>query len=218
MFKIRLENNDLERYRARILTACKEAHSLIFTAVEALHNNTKEEMARRHDWFGNAPANAIRDGLLRLWQVIDDESRTVRFVDVRGKDLCVTYKPGRGQYIFSSPAPRETLGDAEFAYVHPVQMGCGAPPPKGPLVHVGSGMRMYLGAAFLNDDQDPIELTGTIIHELTHKVLATVDWNVAGDAVYGPDACRNLALFSSTQALKVADCWNYYITSQIKQW
>lgn len=54
---------------------------------------------------------------------------------------------------------------------------------------------------------------GVLIHEASHfkSVGGTVDWNAAGQNVYGETAVRKLAKDDSAQALKHADAFEYFI-------
>jgi hypothetical protein len=75
----------------------------------------------------------------------------------------------------------------------------------------GSGYRIIMGKAFLGD-HDPIEgAAQTVYHELTHKVLKTVDH------AYGKIKCRGFATTDQQKALTNADDWAFYAVSFKKQ-
>jgi hypothetical protein len=71
----------------------------------------------------------------------------------------------------------------------------------------GTGYRIIMGKWFLADP-DPIEgAAQTIYHELTHKVMKTVDH------AYGKIKCRGFAAADQQKALTNADNWAFYAVS-----
>jgi hypothetical protein len=229
MIRIQFDGSDLQKYKGDILLAVREAHRLLSENLSILRGGgNRAEEVRRFQWFGNTAPWYVQSRLQKLFDVLDDDARTLTFVDARQKvnalgEICglklkVSYKPdGPGQNVKVSHNAGDYLSDADYAFVHPVPRGCFAP-NKGPIAHVGSGMRMYLGPAFFRADEGPIERPQTVVHELTHKVLGTVDWDANGDAAYGVKTCLDLARRSPAQALRNADSWAYYVTALSHNW
>ncbi|HEX5438655.1 MAG TPA: M35 family metallo-endopeptidase [Gemmatimonadaceae bacterium] len=73
--------------------------------------------------------------------------------------------------------------------------------------HVSSGLRIYamneIIAAIDNDDQ--LEQANYVYHEVSHKVLDTVDFR------YGQSSCQRLARRHPRSAVRNADNWGYLI-------
>jgi hypothetical protein len=59
------------------------------------------------------------------------------------------------------------------------------------------------------DDPDPQEATQTLYHELTHKVIKTVDH------CYGTQACKQLAQINPVNACTNADNFGYFAKAMV---
>ncbi len=150
--------------------------------------NNKAEAARYQRWFGETSPSrvmAVTRGLRALHSAVQHSPQTY----VLRKNILNHYV--NGDYPFS---PMEDGKSTEnvYGYVWGHQ--------------AGSGYRVVLCNQFVNDP-DRSEATQTMYHELTHKVIKTVDH------VYGRPGCLDLAKKSPGQAIENADNWGYYLIS-----
>lgn len=154
-------------------------------------HGAEEERFRK--WFGPVdPARVayVRDGLQRLRQTFTSSKVTL----VNRADIHV----------------HVVNGDDPFGPM--IDTGIGGSNVYGFVWgnHAGSGYRVIMGKWFLQDP-DPIEgAAQTIYHELTHKVLKTVDHG------YGKIKSRGFATAQAQRALENADNWAYYAISFLK--
>jgi hypothetical protein len=76
---------------------------------------------------------------------------------------------------------------------------------------------IMVGPKFFSNESSRGERAGTLLHELTHLVLATTDekLTIGGheEECYGADYCRKLVLQDSDKAQRNAENWGYYFTA-----
>jgi hypothetical protein len=156
-------------------------------------------------WFGAADRNQVLQKLRMMRNVIDDNARSVTFVNRTGGKIGVTHTDVYTKHL--NPIGQETPlpGSGIVAYAFPVDRRYGEQGTKSTISHVGSGMRIYLNDVFFT--LDPVAQAATIYHEMTHKVLAT------NDHCYEAVACRLLAARSPAQALDNADNFANYLAN-----
>lgn len=170
-----------------------EAARLAYLAIGTMRANPKEQ-ERFQRWFGTPGPQAVdtvQRGLLKMWTTFQSSPVTI----VLREDITL--------HLVNGDDPFEELEDTDisgsnvygFVYTH-----------QG-----GSGYRIVMGQWFLGD-ADPIEgAAQTIYHELTHKVLKTVDHG------YGKMKSRGFAAAQQSNALTNADNWAYYAISFLKE-
>lgn len=164
------------------------------TAIGRVAANDKEaERFRR--WFGNptpAAVQTVQQGLKALWNTFQSSHVTV----VLREDVTVHLVNGDDPF-----APMEERDNLQGSELYGYVWHHGA----------GSGYRIVMGQHFLADP-DPIEgAAQTIYHELTHKVLKTVDH------AYGKIKSRGFAAAQQEKALANADNWAFYAVSFKKE-
>lgn len=151
--------------------------------------------------FGTDSNTTLSRNLMLLNNVINNQSRTVTFVDGSNRRVRVKVDPqnlDNPQRLMDKPYSKAVMNRAG-AWVHTLP-GTGAPRKPGEY-HVGSGMRIVLGKAFVSFT-NKYERAGVIYHELTHKVLGT------NDHTYDINVCKKLAKTNTAKAMKNAN--NYY--------
>lgn len=137
------------------------------------------------EWFGVAGDDdykAVKVWILTLNQAVTNGSITL----VYRPDIVVRDPMGQPAML-AGGVP--FTGGGVFGYVHQHK--------------VGSGYRVVCGAHFVSD-VTPYYAATTIYHEMSHKVLKTVDVG------YGPDLCRGYAQQGINTAGWNADNYAYF--------
>lgn len=176
--------------------AWSDAHRCSQLALEGIaqvgNSDAEEERFRR--WFGRPDADrvaAVRDGLQAMRLAFTAHKVTM----VNRADIQVHMVNGNDP--FGPMVATDVNGSGVYGYVWGGE-------------HTGSGYRVIMGKWFLQDP-DPIEgAAQTIYHELTHKVLRTVDHG------YGKVKSRGFATAQPQKAVENADNWAFYAVSFIK--
>jgi len=191
--------------RAAITQACGRMARASAQAVLPLPDPIRDKLMA--DYF-HAHSHLDRQEVLRnlrtLNDMIQDGGRKVTFVDGKGRHLHITMNPDNiDQYPTwrATPATTREMAGAE-AWVHPLPGGA----PRHGTHHVGSGIRIILGAAWSH----VTTLRGraaTIYHELTHKLLGTNDHR------YGAYACK---LLPKNMQLRNADNYCCFIDDYMR--
>lgn len=180
-----------DRHLPKIRKAWKDAYECAQQAAAAAARvgSDAAERNRFARWFGNpAPAavQKVQRGTQALWTTFQSHRVTVVYREFQVMHLV------NGKDPFGEMIDDEGM-EKTYALVHNHQ--------------AGSGYRIVAGPPFLNDP-DPIEGPAqTIYHELTHKVLNTVDHG------YGKNLCLGYATSDQPKALANADNWAYYAVS-----
>jgi hypothetical protein len=96
--------------------------------------------------------------------------------------------------------------------------------PNG-FLQLPTGIRIQVQGAYLNPpdkpgndglDQMDTGRINTIFHEMTHRILQTIDFKVGNITCYGYDICKELAKYSAQNALQNADNWGYFLADYYK--
>lgn len=211
--------------QAQIRQAVQDAFEFSSLAYQSAGTGFLNRRALVAEWFGaSGPATmkAVAAGVTKMHLALSDSSRLFRFVDARNQSeklygSATTAAPGpagrpsHGAVVTVKSAPTVVpMGAGDYAYVK-----CLADQNSDSkaVAHAGSGMRIYLGERGFHPSKGLKDRSMTVYHELTHKVLGTVDYNAARQLVYGVAGCRALARSDPAQALKHADCWCYFAAS-----
>lgn len=164
----------------------------ICAAVCALaHRAATENVGDKVKWFG-AMANsaAVTDGLKTMDQYLNKQCSRITFV-----------RKNTGQIVDQVAAE-----SSDYGQVIPNVMQTTANFQKS-AKHTSSGLRIFamneIIDAITNNDQ--VEKLNYVYHEVSHKVLDTVDFK------YGTTDCKALAINKPARAVRNADNWGYYI-------
>lgn len=176
------------------------AADLAVRAVQQFSLAANAELIER--WFGLHPqANPQHANLLMQVQ----SGVTQLSNAFRTRPITIVYRPD----IVVRTAPHNPIEPQQ-----PVMLQGGTPftgqNVYGYVHHhlAGSGLRVIMGRWFM-DDPDPQEATQTLYHELTHKVIKTVDH------CYGTQACRQLAQTNPVNACTNADNFGYFAKAMV---
>ncbi len=211
-------------------------------AQKASANDFKGHHDKLKLWFGITPEkpgflealDIIKTGVNKIHATLIDNKKTIRFIDMRdqyNRFSEVKYIPtlhfpqsglcGEGAFKFNMCS--DFLGIQNVAGVHTLSRRF----RFDNVTHVGSFLSVYIGMGMflLGSGQDLQR--HSIIHELTHKLLATDDFiafhpiNGLGKhpyywSIYGRAKCQNLANISFNpikDVLTISDNWAYFICS-----
>lgn len=170
-----------------------DAARLANAAIATINRDAKEQ-ERFQRWFGTPTTQAVdtvRQGLQKMWMTFQSSPVTI----VLREDITLHLVNGRDP--FGEMEDGDFTGADVYGFVFTHQ--------------AGRGYRIIMGSWFL-DDADPIEgAAQTVYHELTHKVLKTVDH------AYGKIKCRGFAAANQGNALRNADNWAFYAVSFLKE-
>jgi hypothetical protein len=211
--------------QVQLKEAMRDALAFSALAVASAESGFANKRDLLKTWFGgNGPATvtAVAAGVKKMHRFLSDSTRLVRFVDARGQSEKIYSSqqvpaPGpagsasHGATVTVRSAPTVIpMGAGDYAYVKCLSEKNASEPAA---MHTGSGMRVYIGERGFHSSKSLKDRSMTVYHELTHKILGTIDYDANGGLVYGVPACKALAMSDPQQALKHADCWCYFAAS-----
>jgi hypothetical protein len=165
---------------------------------KALDGDAKER-ARAKLWFGDSDLAEIGECVLIMNEFFESK-RLVTFVDRR--------KLVSREVVYQGPGKEATFGQVEpMTWKTYAEVKCLSEDSEPFAAHVGSGLRLALGERFFHPSKSTIDRANTVYHELSHKLLKTVDHE------YGAQSCLELARRDPQQALWNADNWSWYAMS-----
>ncbi|MCK5818261.1 MAG: hypothetical protein KAH18_03200 [Psychromonas sp.] len=175
-------------------------------------------------WFGNSDHETITGvitGIIDMYDILSDNTKTITFVNAYGKTSrrhYTTYVPapgiaGRlshgGEVATYYTNERVQNRDSRvLAYIHGLSSDFRCTSGSLPYLS-GSAFKVYIGPAMFKAGDEGIATT--ILHELTHKALNTIDLNREGLPVYGRGDCQRLASSDPLYAIVNADCWTFFV-------
>lgn len=163
---------------------------------KALDGDAKER-ERAKLWFGDSGLAEIGECVLIMNEFFESGKRLVTFVDHRHE----TSRP----IEYQGPGKEATYGEANpMTWKTYAEVKCLSEDAEPFAAHVGSGLRVHLGERFFHPSKTTIDRANTIYHELSHKLLRTVDH------VYSAQLCLELARTNPEEALWNADNWAWY--------
>jgi uncharacterized phage infection (PIP) family protein YhgE len=168
-----------------------ELKSICAEVAQLAHKAATTAVGDRAKWFGKmANSKDVTDGLKRMDEYLDRQCIQLNFV-----------RKNTGQIVDQVPAE-----DSDYGQVIPNIAQTTAQFRKAP-AHVSSGLRIFAMNEIINaiKNNDRVEKLNYVYHEISHKVLGTVDYK------YGASACEKLALDAPGQAVRNADNWGYFI-------
>lgn len=192
-------------------------------ALKAAKSDFKNHLNELILWFGNDEFETIqyvKDGVSRMHAILKDNESQLHLIDGRNKRLVhedhsivpVPFRPERYQkkeIKLGNKTITDLSKDTKVeGFVHMLSVRCNN---SRALSHVGSGLKLYITGDTLLFWRSIESISKIIYHELSHKILSTVDTNREGVDVYGEKECKALALHDSARALKHADCWAYFV-------
>ncbi|MGD9629210.1 MAG: M35 family metallo-endopeptidase [Pyrinomonadaceae bacterium] len=189
-----------EDFEASQLTKARKGWSDAFDAAKLAYEsmlfkigNDTNEQIRFQRWFGNPTReaiNTVREGTRKMWKTFQTSPVTI----VLHEDIILHYVQDGSP--FGEMEEGSFGGKDVYGYVWNHK--------------AGSGYRVIMGQWFLADP-DPIDgAAETVYHELSHKVLGTVDH------IYGKIQSRGLAASQQRLALTNADNWAWFAMSFLK--
>ncbi|MCK5820029.1 MAG: hypothetical protein KAH18_12500 [Psychromonas sp.] len=213
--------SDLEKEMLRQAFSHAQIHCQ--KAYNASLSSFKRHRSELQLWFGNSKNITILhviSSIRKMHIVVFNPKIFITFVDARERyiqrgDLefdTVHDAPSQedNHFLKYQQGTRTIVQDNQTAFVNCISW---SDHDAGCSNHVGLGMRVYVGHAMFSESSSPIKRSQTVIHELSHKILGTVDINLAGNLVYGERNCQQLAKTSPEQAIKHADCLAFFINS-----
>jgi hypothetical protein len=145
----------------------------------------------RVTWFGTLHSSAIvSEGLKTMSKYLNEKCVRLTFVRKHVGQIVDQVAAESSDYGQVLPNIDQTV--ANFVRSAP---------------HVSSGLRIYamdeISDAIANNDRK--EKLNYVYHEISHKVLNTVDYE------YGESSCKKLAIDWPKFAVRNADNWGYYL-------
>ncbi|MCK5819013.1 MAG: hypothetical protein KAH18_07105 [Psychromonas sp.] len=159
----------------------------------------------------------LSSSLGKINNFFNDSERLITFVDARGQK-----KNSKGIQLFREvrydiPSERHQehcltdlnlipIDPLTVCYVHkmPSVYLCGAP-------YEGANPRIYVNTPMLEANYPMDHKAESVLHELSHVLIDTVDKDAAGRVVYTRETCAMLAIIDPMQARKIADAWSFVI-------
>lgn len=187
--------------------------------------NMSADKGNRVKWFKQTHADRLVAMLDNMDRYLNQRCTRITFVawlDHMGSFGAVKNTVKTGGFAKDETASKEMYGDILTAESSSDYQKAGG------YLRVPSGMRVYLGASYVapktvnSTDHAGLrslvaQQVNTVFHELSHKVLRTVDYKLpAGTMCYGYDKCVALALSDPRHAIQNADNWGYFMADAYK--
>jgi len=153
------------------------------------HRAATTNVGNKAKWFGTeANSEAVTKGLTIMDEYLNKKCVRITFV-----------RKNTGQIIDQVAAE-----GSDYGQVIPNVMQTTANFQKS-AKHTSSGLRIFAMNEIINaiNNNDQLEKLNYVYHEVTHKVLDTVDYR------YGQGPCKTLAANHPTYAVRNADNWGY---------
>jgi len=168
-----------------------ELRNICATICTLAHRAATENVGNKVKWFGTmANSSAVRDGLKTMDDYLNKKCTRITFA-----------RKNTGQIVDQVAAE-----SSDYGQVIPNVMQTTAFFQKTAM-HTSSGLRIFAMNEIIDAiaTNDQVEKLNYVYHEVSHKVLDTVDFK------YGTTACKNLAINNPGRAVRNADNWGYYI-------
>ncbi|MCP3979322.1 MAG: hypothetical protein GY716_08340 [bacterium] len=159
-------------------------------------------------WFGARDHPAVGAMLGSLSKYVNEKCSRMTFVSANEKYYGAVF----GNIVSTRPEANE-LGGVHKQLPHGFFETKDDYRKKDGYLKVGSGMRVYLGKTYFKAKK--YERVNTLFHELTHRVVMTVDAVVAGKKMYGKKNCMTLSDANTLLAIENADNWGYFMADAI---
>jgi hypothetical protein len=205
------------------LACCVKCSNRAFDSAAMLFKKNIEQFEA---WFGVYEPEAIdrvRYGVDKMNNILSDPKKIITFIDMR-------YQRRKADRLYeraptSRPAPGTstcyvTLNQEFFSERNSpsafASAGLGVPE------HIpANGMRILVGDKMLQPWQTPLDRALIIYHEVSHKVLCTLDKGFVRrpndkysmEAVFGAVNTRKMVKEFPLHTLLHADCWAHFIAS-----
>ncbi|MCK5818781.1 MAG: hypothetical protein KAH18_05905 [Psychromonas sp.] len=215
-----------DNLQVMLRTAVAEVSDISGLMYESSLDDFNEDIDIVEFWFGGYTDSVIaflKPRVQKMHDFISNPGNTVTFVDARNtvnrvqsvKKCAMPGQAGKYGAVKHIGAGKEDLspiGEKTYAQVIALykaedEVDCDAP---GPINHIGSGMRIYLGPKMFDPTTKLEKIMHTFYHELTHKLLHTLD-TVNSQTIYGDVQCRQLAKINTGAAMWIADSWAHFM-------
>lgn len=177
-------------------------------------------------WFGKLPNGALKNrqiervvtGVMKMHLVLSYPTQFITFIDMRHQNVRhgipnSIHRPAPGLSTCYGKSYTEFAEDKYPAY---------PPTPEGldvPKHLPTQGMRILVGEHMMHPCQSAQTKVLIIYHELTHKILGTLDKGLGflGDGtigtkpIFGEDSVQQMAKDFPEKTLLVADCWANFV-------
>jgi len=184
----------------------------------------EEDLDKLKLWFGSDDHETIRrivEGIYKINKVISDDHRILTFIDMRHQR--------EGHWFHSpllEPAPglSTCYGKSSTDFIsekdhhdNTFQYDYLRVPDHLP----STGMRILIGEHMLQPTQSVENRALIIYHELTHKILGTIDKGLQRRSehetqtlmIFGAENAKRMAKDYPHNTLLIADCWAYFVAS-----
>jgi hypothetical protein len=168
-----------------------ELTNVCTTVCRLAHDAATNNVGNKVKWFGAlANSGVVSEGLKTMDKYLNNQCVRITFV-----------RKNTGQIVDQVPAEA-----SDYGQVLPNIMTTTANFRKTPK-HTSSGLRIFAMNEIVNAiaSGDKLEKVNYVYHEVSHKVLDTVDYK------YGKASCKKLAINKPNRAVRNADNWGYYI-------
>ncbi len=205
------------------LACCVRCSNKAFESSTNLFENNIEQF---ETWFGSCEHESmlrVVKGVYKMNKVLSDPENIITFIDMR-------YQRRHADIVYeraptSRPAPGTstcyvTLNQEFFSERNSpsafASAGLGLPE------HIpANGMRILVGDKMLQPWQTPLDRALIIYHEVSHKVLCTLDKGFVHltnrkrsmEPIFGAENTRKMAKEFPLNTLLHADCWAHFIAS-----
>ncbi|MCK5819512.1 MAG: hypothetical protein KAH18_09745 [Psychromonas sp.] len=205
---------------------------ILYKVNQACIRNFEGDLDKIKLWFGDASPEVIvelKKNTHKLLSIFTDTERYIKFINAREQHLMKGVarrlpENNRPDQLYDNAIAQggeRSMGPENLnAFVFPLSWSDPSDQCSG---HVGSVMNIYIGNYYFNTSRSFLMKAHTIIHELSHKILFTVDYAYreypdnnkflkAGyfSDVYGENKCKLLAIENPKEAMRNADCMAYF--------
>ncbi len=198
-----------------------------FKAYEAANDLFEDNVEQFETWFGVYKRESIKrvvSGVYRMHRVLSNPEKILTFIDMRHQRERDSDRP---RPRTSKPAPGTStcyLASNQDMFTSKPAVDPFAPVAFGSPEHLpATGLRILVGEKMLQPWQSPLGRALIIYHEISHKILGTVDKGFVNlsqgkrpcsmEAVFGAEHTRKMVEAFPSFTLLHADCWAHFIAS-----
>ncbi len=202
------------------LACCVRCSNKAFESSAKLFVDNIEQFER---WFGayeHESIMRIRSGVSEMNKVLSNPEKILTFIDMRQQR-----QRGRPRAPMSKPAPGSSTcygTSCQEMFTGKLSEDPFAPVAFGVPEHLPAiGLRILVGEQMLQYWQSPIDRALIIYHEISHKILCTLDKGFVRlsdgtrsmEPVFGVVHTREMVKEFPRNTLSHADCWANFIVS-----
>jgi hypothetical protein len=183
----------------------------------------KDDLEQLKLWFGTDEISTIMrviEGIYKINKILIDPEQMITFIDMRHQRA----RNGMTSSILEPAPGLSTCYGKTCTEFVTEKYGPDPDTPKGlgvPKHLPANGMSILVGEHMMQPFQSPQDRALIIYHELTHKILGTMDKGFGKlpnsprgiEPIFGSIDAQHMAKRHPERTFMIADCWAYFVAS-----